>query len=149
MLLMNGNKRIKAIAFLDDGSTGTYIREDIAEYLGLKEDMTSLKISTVTGSQTLDTQRVQVGIESRDGTFSQIIRAWTKQSITPGLKIIKWNNRYHKKQWPHLDSIKFPNVSYHGSVDILIGVDDIDLHKITEEVQGGPGEPIAGRTPLG
>ena len=51
MLLMNGNKRIKAIAFLDDGSTGTYIREDIAEYLGLKEDMTSLKISTVTGRQ--------------------------------------------------------------------------------------------------
>ena len=73
MILVNGNKRIKAIAFLDDGSTGTYIREDIAEYLGLKGEMTSLKISTITRSETLDTQRVQIGIDSRDGTFSQII----------------------------------------------------------------------------
>ena len=109
--------------------------------------MTSLKISTVTESENLDTQRVQVGIESRDGTFSQIIRAWTKQSITPGLKVINWNN--HNKQWPHLNSIKFPNVFHHGSVDILIGVDAIDPHKTIEEVQGGPGEPIARRTPLG
>ena len=147
MILANGNKRIKAIAFLDDGSTGTYIREDIAEYLGLKGEMTSLKISAVTGSENLDKQRVQVGIESRDGTFSQIIRAWTKQSITPGLKVINWNN--HKKQWPHLNSIKFLNVLHHGSVDILIGVHAIDLHKTIEEVQGGPGEPIARRTPLG
>ena len=55
VILANGNKRIKAIAFLDDGSTGTYIREDIAEYLGLKGEMTSLKIPTVTGSENLDT----------------------------------------------------------------------------------------------
>ena len=34
-------------------------------------------------------------------------------------------------------------------MDILTGVDAIDLHKTMEEVQGGPGEPIAGRTPLG
>ena len=147
VILANGNKRIKAIAFLDGGSTGTYIREDIAEYLGLKGEMTSLKISTVTGSENLDTQGVQACIESRDGTFSLIIRAWTKQSITPGLKVINWNN--HKKQWPHLNSIKFPNVLHHGSVDILIGVDAIDLHKTIEEVQGGPGETIARRTPLG
>ena len=150
VILANGNKRIKAIAFLDDGSTGTYILEDIAEYLGLKREMTSLKISTITGSETLDKQRVQVGIKSRDGTFSgtfsQIIRAWTKQSITPGLKGINWNN--HKKQWPHRNSIKFPNVSHHGSVDISIGIDAIDLHKTIKEVQGGSGEPIARRTPL-
>ena len=57
--------------------------------LGLKGEMTSLNISTVTGSENhLDTQRVHIGIESRGGTSSQIIRAWTKQSITPGLKVI-------------------------------------------------------------
>ena len=64
----------------------------------------SLKISAVTGSETLDTQRVQVGIESRDGTFRQVIRA------TPGLKVINWNN--HMKQWPHQNSIKFPDNSH-------------------------------------
>ena len=40
-------------------------------------------------------------------------------------------------------------IYHHGSVDILIGVDTIDLHKTTEEVQGGPGEPISRRTPFG
>ena len=34
-------------------------------------------------------------------------------------------------------------------MDILIGVDAIDLHKTIKEVQDGPGEPIARRTPLG
>ena len=108
VILVNGNKRIKTIAFMNDGSTETYIREDFAEYLGLKGEMASLKISTVGGDETVDTQLVQVGIESNEGTFSQMIRAWTKQSITSGLKVISWNN--HKKQWPHPNSIKFPNV---------------------------------------
>ena len=147
VILVNGNKRMKSIGFLDDGRKGTYIWEDIAEYLGLKGEMASLKILTLTGSEILDTQRVQVGTESRDGTFSQIIRAWTKQSITPSLKVITQNN--HKKQWPYPNSIKFPNVSHHGSVDSLIGVDAIDLHKTIEEVQGGRGQLIARRTPFG
>ena len=32
--LVNGNKRIKGNAFLDNGSTATYICEDVANYLG-------------------------------------------------------------------------------------------------------------------
>ena len=41
------------------------------------------------------------------------------------------------------------NVSLHGSVAILIGVDVIDLHKTIEVAHGGPGEPIARRSSLG
>ena len=81
--LVNGNKRIKVNAFLDDGSTATYIHEDVANYLGLKEEIDHLRVSTLTGSTTLDTQRVNLYIESSDGKFGQAISAWTKESVTP------------------------------------------------------------------
>ena len=53
--LVNGNKRTKENAFLADGSTATYISEDVANYLGLKGEIHHLRVSTLTGSTTLDT----------------------------------------------------------------------------------------------
>ena len=67
--LVNGNKRIKENAFLDDRSTATCIREDVANYLGLKGEIDHLIVSTLTGSTTLDTQRVNLYTESSDGKF--------------------------------------------------------------------------------
>ena len=78
--LVNEDNRIKGNAFLDDGSTATYIREDVANYLGLKGEIDHLRVSTLTGSTTLDTQRVNLYIESSDGKFGQVISAWTKES---------------------------------------------------------------------
>lgn len=144
--LVNGNKRIKGNAFLDDGSTATYIREDVANYLGLEGKIDHLKVTTLTGSTSLDTQRVNLYIESCDGNFGQVISAWTKQTVTPGMKVVDWNT--FKKEWPHLRSIEFPEV-YHDVVDILVGLDAIDLHNTIEEIWGKPGEPVARRTPLG
>ena len=34
-------------------------------------------------------------------------------------------------------------------VDVLIGLDCLDIHFATEEVRGRPGEPVARLTPLG
>ena len=73
--LVNGDKRIKGNAFLDNGSTATYIREDVANYLGLKGEIDHLRVSTLMGSTTLDTQRVNLYIESSDGKFGQVISA--------------------------------------------------------------------------
>ena len=52
--------------------------------------------------------------------------------MTPGLKEVDWN--ICKKEWPHLRSIDFPEVSYHDVVDILVGLDAIHLHSATEEI---------------
>ena len=144
--LVNGNKRIKGNAFLDDGSTATYIHEDVANYLGLKGEIDHLRVSTLMGSTTLDTQRVNLYIESSDGKFGQVISAWTKESVMPGLKVVDWNTC--KREWPDLRSIDFPEVSYHDVVDILIGIDAIHLHSAMEEIYGEPGEPVARCTPL-
>ena len=53
--LVNGNKRIKGNAFLDDGSTATCILENVANNLGLKGETNHLRVSTLTGSIALDT----------------------------------------------------------------------------------------------
>ena len=42
---VNGNKRIKRNAFVDDGSTATYISEDVANYLGLKGEIDHLSLN--------------------------------------------------------------------------------------------------------
>ena len=101
--LVNGNKRIVGNVFLDDGSTATYIHEDVVNYLGLKGEIDHLRVSTLTGSTTLDTQRVNLYTESSDGKFGHVISAWTNESVTPGLKVVDWNTC--KRQWPHLKSI--------------------------------------------
>ena len=75
------------------------------------------------------------------------MRERTKESVTPGLKVVDWNTC--KKEWPHLRSIDFPEVSYDDVVDILIGLDVIHLYSAVEEICGEPGEPVARRMPLG
>ena len=49
--LAHGNKRIKRNAFLDDGSTATYICEDVANYLALKGEIDHLRVLTLTEAQ--------------------------------------------------------------------------------------------------
>ena len=119
----------------------------LQNYLGLKGEIDHFRVSALTGSTTLDTQRVNLYIESSDGKFGEVISAWTNKSVTPGLKVVDWNT--FKREWPYLRSIAFLEVSYHDVVDILIGIDAIHLHSAMEEIYGEPGEPVARCTPLG
>ena len=86
VILVNRTERIKAIAFLNDGSTGTYIRENILENSGLKGEMASLKISTV--------QEVKLLIQKECKLVLRVkmIRAWATRSITPGMNAFSSNN---------------------------------------------------------
>ena len=63
------------------------------------------------------------------------------------MKVVDWNQ--HKQKWPHLRGINFPQTGKRPIVDLLIGVDQSDLHCSLRDVPGGPGEPIARLTPLG
>ena len=63
------------------------------------------------------------------------------------MSVIDWNG--FKRRWPHLEKIDFPRTANRPIVDILIGLDCAELHCSTQEIRGGPGEPIARLTPLG
>ena len=53
------------------------------------------------------------------------------------------------RKWEHLHGIQFQRVGPHPIVEILIGLDHVDLHYSYRDIRGNPGEPIATLTPLG
>ena len=75
------------------------------------------------------------------------VNAYTASRVTGDMNVIDWNE--YRMKWPHLRSIKFPLNAKRPIVDVLIGLDCLDLHCAIEEVRGQPGEPVARLTPLG
>ncbi|XP_071118407.1 uncharacterized protein [Haliotis cracherodii] len=73
--------------------------------------------------------------------------ALTINRVTGDLKVIDWQK--HRNKWNHLRGIRFPTIAKHPVVDLLIGIDYLQLHQSHQDVCGRPGEPIARRTPLG
>ena len=58
-----------------------------------------------------------------------------------------WNQ--HQKEWPHLRQCDFPTPAKDGLVDLLIGIDNPELHFSIIDFQGPQGGPVARRGPLG
>lgn len=63
VILVNGNLRIVANAFLDEGSNASYIREDIAYKHKLQGTPEQLHVSTLTGKTTFNSTRVRVNVK--------------------------------------------------------------------------------------
>ena len=149
VILKSGNRRVEVNALLDDASTKTYLNSDVAAELGLQGNCQRVTVNVLNGrTETFETMPVEFEIESLDGSFVRRISAFTTDRVTGNLCIIDWGKESEK--WKHLQGIQFPKQSTARLiVDILIGVDCLDLHFSYENVQGLPGEPIARRTPLG
>ena len=98
-------------------------------------------------TETFETMPVDVELESLNGSMSKTVSAFTTERVTGNLEAIDW--RKHANKWPHLRGIQFPKPGPHPLVDILIGVDHVDLHYSFKDVKGRPGEPVARLTPLG
>ncbi|CAH3022996.1 unnamed protein product, partial [Porites evermanni] len=130
VILKNGNRAIKVNALLDEASTKTYINADMASELRLQG--ISRKVTTMP---------LDVELESLDGSVTKTVRAFTTERVTGNLEAIDW--RKHANKCPHLTGIQFPKPGPHPLVDILIGVDHVDLHYSFKDVKGRPGEPVA------
>ena len=144
----NGNRAIKVNALLDEASAKTYINADVASELGLQEISRKVTVNVLNGkTETFETMTVDAELESLDGSVSKTVSAFTTERVTGNLEAIDW--RKHANKWPHLRGIQFPKPGPHPLVDILIGVDHVDLHYSFKVVKGRPGEPVARLTPLG
>ena len=78
-------------------------------------------------------------LESLNRNLKTEITAFTIQNVTGNLEAVTWCEL--KSRWKHLKSIFFPPTkSQH--VNMLIGIDDLNLHQILKEIQEKPGEPI-------
>ena len=135
-------------ALLDDASTKSYINADVAAELGMQGKTEQVTVNVLNGQvETFETQRVNIELESLNGSVSRKVTAYTANREKGNMAIFDWNKC--KKRWPYLREIDFPRSTKRQIVDVLIGLDWADLHCAIEEVRGKPGEPIARLTPLG
>ena len=94
-----------------------------------------------------ETMPVEFDLESLDVKIQVSATGYTTEKVTGDLQPIDWNQ--YASEGKHLRGIKFLDLGFRPTVDILIGIDLADLHYSTQDIRGKPGEPVARLTPLG
>ena len=83
-----------------------------------------------------------------DGQFSKNINVKTcPKKVTGTYKVEDWSES--KQNWKHLKNCEFAKPAKDGLVDLLIGVDNAELHYSRADIRGQAGGPIARLGPLG
>ena len=134
---------------MDDASNESFLNEEVAGALGLRESYQTVKVHVLNNSvETFQTMPLSIEIESVNGQFAKEIEVKTcPHSVTGSYRVEDWTASQGK--WPHLAQCVFPLPAKDGLVDLLIGVDNTDLHYSFVDVRGRVGEPIARLGPLG
>lgn len=147
--LKGNGRKVKVNALLDDGSNETFLNEEIAGVLGLKERYQTVKVNVLNNEvETFQSMPLEVTIESLDGEFCKDIKVKTcPKRVTGDYKVENW--RQSKDRWVHLRECDFAEPAQDGYVDLLIGVDNADLHYSRADVRGEEGAPVARLGPLG
>ena len=127
-------RKINVNAILDDASNESFLNEEVAGALGLKESYQTV--------ETFQTMPLKVEIEHLNGQFTEEIEVKTgPRSVTGNYQAKNWEARGDK--WPHLARSDFASPAKDGLVDLLIGVDNADLHYSFVDIRGKVGEPVA------
>ncbi|KAK2558628.1 hypothetical protein P5673_018821 [Acropora cervicornis] len=148
VIVKSGHKSLRINALLDDGSTRSYINEDVADRLGLEGEPVSLNVQLLNDTTAgLKSRSVQFDLESCDGGVKKAVTAQTTKCVTGNMHAINWVAE--KNRWPHLSAVHFQPLGRRPIINMLIGLDLSDLHCSLKEIKGCPGEPIARLTPLG
>ena len=149
VVIRNGNRSVRVNVLLDDGSTRTYVNSDVAAELDiLTGNCEEITVGTMGGTQSkFETEEVKFVLQSIDGKTSVPMSCFTAERVTGPLKAVEW--RQISSEWRHLQNLPFPKIGRKKTIDILIGIDNAELHRTLKEVSGKPGEPLARLTPLG
>ena len=132
---------------MDEASTKTYLNTDIAAELGLHGWTEEVRVNVLNGQiETFKTQPVGFELLSVDQKVNMSVTTYTANRVTGDMPVLNWNEFCSK--WPYLRKIDFPVSAKKPIVDILIGLDCLDLHCAIEEVRDRPGEPVARLAPL-
>ena len=122
MIVKNGGRKLIVNALLDEASTKTYIKADVAAELGLQGRSQKVTVNVLNGqTKTFETMSVKVELESLDGSVKTAVNAFTSEQVTGNMKAINWGA--YATKWTHLKDIQFPDPGPRPFVDILIGVD--------------------------
>ena len=147
----NGVAGIETFAILDDGSSDTLIRRDIADKLNLEGQERLLCLGNIENNGTPQSSRAVNLLVTPTGkqainTPIHIHPAWTVTKLNvPPQRLVKENVR---RTWKHLEDLDIPAVSS-DQIGLLIGV-QVTEAMIQHESRCGPkGQPYAVRTDFG
>ena len=140
--LKANHRKVKVNAILDDASNETFLNEEVAGVLGIEEPFETVKVHVLNNEvATFQSMPVNVTIESVDGQFSMEISVRiSPRRVTGNYKVEDWNKI--KPKWAHLKS-EFAKPAKDGKVDLLIGIDNADLHYSRADIRGEGGVPLA------
>ena len=147
----NGVAVIETFAILDDGSSDTLIRRDIAGKLNLEGPEQLLCLGNIENNGTARSSRAVNLLVTPTGKQAvnlpvQIHPAWTVPKLNvPPQRLVRENVR---KTWKHLEDLDIPAVST-DQIGLLIGV-QVTEAMIQHEYRRGPkGQSYAVRTDFG
>ena len=149
-VIMGGENgiRIRANAFLDGGSGSSYLKEEIADTLGLGAERKPLRVAVFGATSIMtDSKTVTVCLESMDGSVKKRVFLWTTSKICE-MTAVDWSPNARKLD--HLRDLEVRKPVEHVEVGVLIGSDYYkELLLPLEHRIGKPGEPVWVKTPLG
>ncbi|CAB4009276.1 Hypothetical predicted protein, partial [Paramuricea clavata] len=137
-------------ALLDQASKATFIHSNLANDLNLKGTRSTLSIKSLTGSTSINAEKVTVTVEAVERTHGDS-KLLVRDVIVTGnfdvhLKVVR--RKDNLLGWKHLSGVNFPDVEC-KEIQMLIRADNPAVF-ITEQVRvGGPGEPWAFKYKLG
>jgi hypothetical protein len=137
-------------ALLDQASEATFIHSNLAKDLNLKGTRSTLSIKSLTGSTSINAEKVTVTVEAveRNHEDSKLLvrDVIVTDNFDVHLKVVP--RKDNLLGWKHLSDVNFPEVECE-EIQMLIGADNPAVF-ITEQVRvGGPGEPWAFKYKLG
>ena len=142
-------RKVKINAILDDASNETFLNEEVAGVLGLQEPFHKVQVHVLNDTvETFQSMPLKIEIESLDGRFSKEISfKMCAQKVTGNYRVV--NCSTYQNKWPHLTQCSFAKPANDGVVDLLIEIDNSELHYSNVDLRGRNGGPIARLGPLG
>ena len=147
----NGVAVIQTFAILDNGSSDTLIRRDIADKLNLEGPERLLCLGNIENNGTPRSSRAVNLLVTPTGKQAvnlpvQIHPAWSVPKLNvPPQRLVKENVR---KTWKHLEDLDIPTVST-DQIGLPIGVQVTEAMVQHEYRRGPKGQPYAVRTDFG
>jgi hypothetical protein len=144
-----GRKGSKIVAFLDPGSTQTFVDQDTADKLTPKRTSKphAMKVTVFNHQVDIDSYRVELHLASIDGSKTVTISAYAVKDLAKHMPVTDWSRE--KNSFSHLQNVPFESLPSERSINLLIGYDHAALLEFSEMRKGTPGQPIARLTPLG
>ena len=142
--------QVYTYALLDNGSDKTLLEQNQARQLGLRGqsiDFTLNALGTGAEGEKFYGQEFDLKIQAVEGEgVINARRVWTVKSLPISADLAA--KQRDVDCFPHLKGITLPSL-IGARVTLIVGMDNPDAHRATEQRVGKPGEPLAERTPLG